>query len=249
MQAHARLANVHPPQLHTHDRFGRRIDEVEFHPSYHALMAAGDAARACTARRGPAAPASHMRARRRLHAVHRARAVGAVPDLDDLRGRRRRCAATRRSHADWGPQARQPRATTRASCRWRDKAGADHGHGHDREAGRLRRARQHHAAPCPTAATPGARAIALTGHKWFFSAPMCDAFLVLAQAPAGLTLLLPAALCCPTAALNAHPHPAPEGQARQQGQRELRGRVPRRHAPGWSATRAAACRRSWRWAP
>src|SRR6478752_9708549 len=40
MQTHARLANIHPPVLHTHDRFGRRIDEVEFHPSYHALMAA-----------------------------------------------------------------------------------------------------------------------------------------------------------------------------------------------------------------
>ena len=40
MQAHARLANQHPPQLHTHDRTGRRSDEVEFHPSYHALMAA-----------------------------------------------------------------------------------------------------------------------------------------------------------------------------------------------------------------
>ena len=38
MQAHARLANAHPPQLRSHDRFGRRIDEVEFHPSYHALM-------------------------------------------------------------------------------------------------------------------------------------------------------------------------------------------------------------------
>ena len=40
MQAHARLANVHTPQLHQHDRFGRRVDSVEFHPSYHALMAA-----------------------------------------------------------------------------------------------------------------------------------------------------------------------------------------------------------------
>ena len=38
MQLHARLANVNPPTLHTHDRFGRRIDRVEFHPSYHALM-------------------------------------------------------------------------------------------------------------------------------------------------------------------------------------------------------------------
>ena len=40
MQAHARLANTHTPELRTHDRFGRRIDEVEFLPSYHALMAA-----------------------------------------------------------------------------------------------------------------------------------------------------------------------------------------------------------------
>jgi putative acyl-CoA dehydrogenase len=38
MQMHARLANTHTPELHTHDRFGRRIDEVEFHPSYHVLM-------------------------------------------------------------------------------------------------------------------------------------------------------------------------------------------------------------------
>jgi putative acyl-CoA dehydrogenase len=40
MQMHARLANTFTPQLHTHDRFGHRIDEVEFHPSYHALMSA-----------------------------------------------------------------------------------------------------------------------------------------------------------------------------------------------------------------
>ena len=39
----------------------------------------------------------------------------------------------------------------------------------------------------------------LVGHKWFMSAPMSDAFLVLAQTPGGPELLLPAALCCPTA--------------------------------------------------
>jgi putative acyl-CoA dehydrogenase len=38
MQVHARLANFHSPVLHAHDRFGHRIDQVEFHPSYHALM-------------------------------------------------------------------------------------------------------------------------------------------------------------------------------------------------------------------
>ena len=40
MQLHARLANTHEPVLHTHDTRGQRRDEVEFHPSYHALMAA-----------------------------------------------------------------------------------------------------------------------------------------------------------------------------------------------------------------
>ncbi len=40
MQRHARLANFFPPQLKSHDRFGRRIDQVEFHPSYHVLLAA-----------------------------------------------------------------------------------------------------------------------------------------------------------------------------------------------------------------
>ncbi|HUJ00340.1 MAG TPA: acyl-CoA dehydrogenase family protein [Usitatibacter sp.] len=38
-QEHARLANRHVPELRTHDRYGRRIDAVEYHPSYHALMA------------------------------------------------------------------------------------------------------------------------------------------------------------------------------------------------------------------
>ena len=34
----ARLANEHPPVLRTHDRYGNRIDEVEFHPAWHDLM-------------------------------------------------------------------------------------------------------------------------------------------------------------------------------------------------------------------
>ena len=38
-QTHARLANVYTPGAARHDRFGHRVDKVEFHPSYHALMA------------------------------------------------------------------------------------------------------------------------------------------------------------------------------------------------------------------
>jgi len=44
MQQHARLANVFTPQLKSHSRFGHRVDQVEFHPSYHALMTAATAA-------------------------------------------------------------------------------------------------------------------------------------------------------------------------------------------------------------
>jgi len=40
MQGHARLANLQTPVLQTHDRFGHRVDTVEFHPSYHALLGA-----------------------------------------------------------------------------------------------------------------------------------------------------------------------------------------------------------------
>ena len=44
MQELAALANRHPPELHTHDRFGHRIDRVDFHPAWHELMDAGVAA-------------------------------------------------------------------------------------------------------------------------------------------------------------------------------------------------------------
>ena len=57
MQTHARLANVHKPSLHTHDRFGHRSDSVEFHPSYHALLGAavGAGLHATPWSRGPGA--------------------------------------------------------------------------------------------------------------------------------------------------------------------------------------------------
>ena len=52
-------ANEHPPVLHTHDRYGHRIDEVEFHPAWHALMALARRRTGCTRCRG----ASRGRAR------------------------------------------------------------------------------------------------------------------------------------------------------------------------------------------
>ncbi len=128
MQEHARLANVHPPQLHTHDRFGRRIDQVEFHPSYHALLGSALAHR----------PARHAvdRAGRVAH-VERAAGFMLFTELEPsilcpvsmsyavtpaLRGN----AAL---FADWRPEAGADRATTRASCPSAHKTGVTMGMG------------------------------------------------------------------------------------------------------------------------
>ena len=128
----------------------------------------------------------------------------------------------------------------------RGEARRDLRHGDDREAGRLRRARQHDARPRRSARGGPGGEYELTGHKWFCSAPMCDAFLVLAQTERGLScFLVPRWL--PDGTRNALPHPAPEGQARQPLERVERGRVRRRVGAAWSARRGAACRRSSRW--
>ena len=184
MQQHARLANVHAPQLHTHDRFGRRIDEVEFHPSYHALMTAAVGAGLHGAPWAALQPDAH---------VQRAAGFMLFTELEPsilcpismsyaatpaLRGN----AAV---FADWGPKltslwydpALKPLG---------DKPGVTMGMGMtEKQGGSDVRANT------TTAVREGSDAwgerYAITGHKWFFSAPMCDAFLILAQASAGLS--------------------------------------------------------------
>ena len=194
MQAHARLANVHAPQLHSHDRFGRRIDEVEFHPSYHVLMAAATAAglHGTAWSDAGACVSPHVR---------RAAAFMLFTELEPsilcpismtyavtpaLRGN----AAL---HADWGPKLAS-RAYDPALTLWRDKAGLTMGMGMtEKQGGSDVRANTTQAVldpgPAPAAGESGAWGprYSLTGHKWFLSAPMCDAFLVLAQTAAGLS--------------------------------------------------------------
>ena len=131
MQAHARLANVHAPQLHTHDRFGRRIDEVEFHPSYHALMAG----------RGRRGPAWHALGARRSSAAspHVQRAAGFMlftelePSiLCPISMTYAVTPALRSNAGDLSPTGR-PRLTSRAYDPalkpWNDKAGVTMGMG------------------------------------------------------------------------------------------------------------------------
>ncbi len=182
MQTHARLANTHGPVLHTHDRFGRRIDEVEFHPSYHALMTAAVAAGLHGAAWAPGG--SH---------VQRAAGFMLFTELEPsvlcpismsyavapaLRG-------NEAIRADWGPKLASL-SYEPALKPWRDKPGLTMGMGMtEKQGGSDVRANTTRAVHAATDAW-GER-YEITGHKWFFSAPMCDAFLVLAQAPAGLS--------------------------------------------------------------
>ena len=184
MQTHARLANVNGPHLHTHDRFGRRVDEVEFHPSYHALMRAAVGAGLHGTPWTASGASPH---------VQRAAGFMLFTELEPsiLCPISMTYAATPalRSnpalYGDWGPKL---------GSLWydpvlkpyKDKPGVTMGMGMtEKQGGSDVRANTTRAMRVGSDAW-GER-YEITGHKWFFSAPMCDAFLVLAQAPAGLT--------------------------------------------------------------
>jgi putative acyl-CoA dehydrogenase len=184
MQAHARLANTNPPVLHTHDRFGRRIDEVEFHPSYHALMkAAVGAGLHGTPWHGEAASPHVQRAAGFMLFTELEPSILCPISMSyavtpALRGN----AAV---FADWGPRLASLWYDPELKP-WRDKPGLTMGMGMtEKQGGSDVRANTTRAVRAGSDAW-GER-YEITGHKWFFSAPMCDAFLVLAQAPAGLS--------------------------------------------------------------
>ena len=212
MQAHARLANVHTPVLHSHDRFGRRLDQVEFHPSYHALMALATSAGLHGTPWGsphpnplpegegtttsPALlPLPLGEGRGEGSSPHVLRAAGFMlfTELEPstlcpismtyavtpaLRG-------NPAIHADWAPKLTN-RAYDPALKLFSEKTGVTMGMGMtEKQGGSDVRANTTQAVP--DGCDHWGQRYRLTGHKWFFSAPMCDAFLVLAQAPAGLS--------------------------------------------------------------
>jgi putative acyl-CoA dehydrogenase len=170
------------PRLRTHDRFGQRIDRVEFHPSYHALMRAAIEHGVAGLSWHDPRPGAHV-ARAALSYLHHQVEPGTS------------CPLTM-THAAVPVLRREP-----ALAEWADKAAAPHydprelpvaakqgvtlGMGMtEKQGGSDVRANT-------TVATPqGDGSYALVGHKWFFSAPMSDGFLVLAQAPGGLTCFL-----------------------------------------------------------
>ncbi len=187
MQAHARLANVHAPQLRSHDRFGRRVDQVEFHPSYHALMAEAVQAGLHGAPRAGGSASPHMLLRAAgfmLFTELEPSVLGPISMTYAVTPALRGNPAV---FADWRPKLTN-RAYDPALKVWRDKAGLTMGMGMtEKQGGSDVRANTTRAEAAGQDAW-GAR-YAVTGHKWFFSAPMCDAFLVLAQTASGLSCL------------------------------------------------------------
>jgi putative acyl-CoA dehydrogenase len=187
MQTHARLANVFTPRLLSHDRTGRRIDQVEFHPSYHHLMSAAvGAGLHGTPWAAPAGEPAHLRRAAGfmlftelepsvLCPISMTYAV--MPAL--------RSNAT--IYADWR-QGLASRVYDARPALWRDKAGLTMGMGMtEKQGGSDVRANTTQAVADGQDAW-GSR-FAVTGHKWFMSAPMCDAFLILAQTAGGLSCL------------------------------------------------------------
>ncbi|MFI9644978.1 acyl-CoA dehydrogenase family protein [Streptomyces sp. NPDC052040] len=174
-------ANENPPKLRTHDRYGNRVDEVEFHPAWHRLLGKGVAAGLTAAW---SRPGGHVRRAAGFvvwsqveagHGCPLSMTHAAVPAL----------RADPALAAEW-----EPRLTSLVYDRElrpaAQKAGVLFGMGMtEKQGGSDVRANTTEARPL---AEDGA--YELRGHKWFCSAPMSDGFLVLAQAPGGLTCFL-----------------------------------------------------------
>ncbi|UQV18438.1 acyl-CoA dehydrogenase family protein [Brevundimonas albigilva] len=176
-------ANRQAPMLDTFDRYGQRIDEVRFHPAYHQLMALGlESGFASVAWNGT--PAGHVAHAATLFLTAQADSGTTCP-MTMTYAAAPALQAEPDVAAEWTPRilaGRYDPATRPAA----DKAGVTIGMAMtEKQGGSDVRANSTRAAP-----TGEAGWYSLTGHKWFCSAPMCDAFLTLAYAPGGLTCFL-----------------------------------------------------------
>ncbi|MER6031309.1 acyl-CoA dehydrogenase family protein [Streptomyces sp. NPDC001851] len=174
-------ANEHPPRLRTHDRYGHRIDEVDFHPAWHRLLGKGVSAGLTGAW---IRPSGHVRRAAGFLVWTQAEAGTCCP-LSMTHAAVPALRSDPALAAEWEPRLtstvydRELRPAGR-------KAGVLFGMGMtEKQGGSDVRANTTEARPLAEAGT-----YTLTGHKWFCSAPMSDGFLVLAQAPGGLTCFL-----------------------------------------------------------
>jgi len=183
MADRGRAANENTPKLRSFDAKGNRRDQVEFHPAYHELMAhsahAGVHNSTWTAEGKPAGDAAEVIRAAKFYIASQVEtghlcpitmtraSVAALAMQPDLLARVMPVLSTRSYDPTFAP--------------WWDKRGMTLGMGMtEKQGGTDVRANM-------TRAVRDGEAYRITGHKWFMSAPMCDAFLVLAQADEGLT--------------------------------------------------------------
>ena len=184
MVALGEQANTNKPRFRPVDAYGRRVDEVDFHPAYHRLMQLGvEAGITGMPWRDESASGAHV-ARAALMYLHHQADQGTSCPLTMTYS----CVPALRQSPelarDWLPRvvATGYDGSHRPAA---EKSGNTIGMGMtEKQGGSDVRSNRTRAEPA------GEGMHALFGHKWFLSAPMCDAFLVLAQAPEGLSCFL-----------------------------------------------------------
>ncbi|MER7987046.1 acyl-CoA dehydrogenase family protein [Streptomyces noursei] len=183
VQDQARWAEEQPPRLHTHDRYGHRVDEVEFHPAWHQLMATAVEHGLHAAPWTDARPGAHLVRAAKFYVWSQAEpghgcpvsmtyaAVPALRAAPELAAQYEPLLAARTY--DFGLRAPLTKHGLIAGMSMTEKQG-----GSDVRANTTR------------AVPAGDGSYRLTGHKWFTSAPMSDVFLALAQTDEGLSCFL-----------------------------------------------------------
>jgi putative acyl-CoA dehydrogenase len=181
------LANKNPPELDTHDRYGRRVDLVRFHPSYHALMKAAIEEGLHSSPWSDPREGAHVARAARSYMQTQVEAGHGCPITMTFASVP--CLRTQPDLAEqWLPKI-EARIYDPRNVPVDQKAGITVGMAMtEKQGGSDVRANTTRAFPVG-AEGPG-RAYELVGHKYFVSAPMCDAFLVLAQTPGGLSCFL-----------------------------------------------------------
>ncbi len=182
-----RQANANPPELRTHDRFGHRIDEVVFHPAWHEIMRTAMAHELHNLPWRRPQPGAHVArtAKNYLHAQVESGSLCPVTmtfaSLPVLRQQEQVAA-------DWQDLVLGTEYDPRPVPAAKKSAVLIGMAMTEKQGGSDLRTNSTRAAPLGPAG-PG-RAYELVGHKWFCSAPMCDAFLTLAQTDRGLSCFL-----------------------------------------------------------
>ncbi len=188
VQGLARLANRHPPELQSHDRFGNRRDEVEYHPAYHELMGLILGSETHSFAWTRARPGAHVARAALSYLWNQAENGICCPTSMTFAA----IPALRHDPvllAEWMPRITRPTYDPRPVAPGA-KAGLTAGMAlTERQGGSDLRAVMTMARPAGARRGSGAPYL-LTGHKWFFSAPMSDLVLTVAQSDGGLSCFL-----------------------------------------------------------